>query len=141
MNIIVLNHRKALKSVEMITELLKKEQEVIKAAEHMKRDYEKLLHDQKVESILYDQLGTDYSISNRCPGISLKIRKLTNLFALVHESKHKCIDTLGLTTNLRLSDKHRMETAPNEKAQCAYCCSMESGFYLRQGTELNHCRW
>merc|ERR1719480_5625 len=48
---------KALKSVEMITELLKKEQEVIKAAEHMKRDYEKLLHDQKVESILYDQLG------------------------------------------------------------------------------------
>jgi len=52
---------KAMKSVELITNLLKKEQEVIKAAEHMKKDYEKLLHDQKVESILYDQLGTDCS--------------------------------------------------------------------------------
>jgi len=48
---------KALKSVEILTDMLKKEQEAIKAAEHMKRDYEKLLHDKKVEEILYDSLG------------------------------------------------------------------------------------
>ena len=41
--------------------MLKKEQQAIKAAEHMKKDYEKLLHDKKVEEILYDSLGTDCS--------------------------------------------------------------------------------
>ena len=56
-----LKTKKALKSVEIITDMLRKEQQAIKAAEHMKKDYEKLLHDKKVEEILYDSLGTDFS--------------------------------------------------------------------------------
>jgi len=48
---------KAMKSVEIITDMLKKEKKAIEAAEHMRKDYEKLMHDKKVEEILYDSLG------------------------------------------------------------------------------------
>lgn len=47
-----MNHWKAIKTVEMFTELVKKEQEFIKNANVMKKQYEKALEDQYVESVM-----------------------------------------------------------------------------------------
>ena len=37
--------------------MLKKEEKARKAVEHIKKDYERLQHDKKVQDILYKQLG------------------------------------------------------------------------------------
>ena len=46
-----------LESASFITNMLKKEEETRKAVEHIKKDYERLVHDKKVKDILYSQLG------------------------------------------------------------------------------------
>ena len=71
-----------MKSVEILTDMLKKEQEAIKAAEHMKRDYEKLLHDKKVEEILYDSLGKDCSQLPDCRIVKHETKSVLRLMHL-----------------------------------------------------------
>ena len=58
MKVHLINHLKALKTVELIVDLVEKEDQIIKTAEVMKQHHEKAKEDQYVESILAQYIGT-----------------------------------------------------------------------------------
>ena len=47
-----------MKTVELLTNLVKKEAKSMEVQKQMRKDYERLVEEKKVEDILYERLGT-----------------------------------------------------------------------------------